>query len=452
MKQPAMMLVALLAVLILPAIALAENKLTLEEAVTTALEKNPARKATIYEKRAASADIGLAKSALLPQLGFSEGFQRGNDPVFVFGSRLRQQRFSSADFALNRLNTPTSFSNFATRFSGQWRLFDSGVSWLRLRQSKRMDEIAARKLERVDQELVMRVIDAYTGLLLAAKQQQVAEDALKTSQSILDRSRANVQAGMAVESDLLSSQVSYASREQELIRARHAVALAQAQLRHEMGIAPDTQFEVEELLAEKVFPSVPLAELDQMALQNRPDLRGLVAQQAAQSDSVRAAKAAYGPRLNAIADWEADNPRLGGAGGNNWLAGVEIQLDLFDGGAKRARLQREHAVKDRVDALHDAAVSSIRLEVRKAYLDLDAARQQLQVARAAVEQAQESLRIGQNRYEAGLSTITDLLRMQDASVRAQTDYAQAIYRLRTSYANLELATGTLGVSSLVVKQ
>ncbi|MGZ4822062.1 MAG: TolC family protein, partial [Terriglobales bacterium] len=162
--------------------------------------------------------------------------------------------------------------------------------------------------------------------------------------------------------------------------------------------------------------------------------------------------AAYGPRLNAIADWETDNPRLGGAGGNNWLAGVEIQLDLFDGGAKRARLQREHAVKDRVDALHDAAVSSIRLEVRKAYLDLDAARQQLQVAHAAVEQAQESLRIGQNRYEAGLSTITDLLRVQDASVRAQTDYAQAIYRLRTSYANLELATGTLGVSSLVVKQ
>ncbi|HEX9120981.1 MAG TPA: TolC family protein, partial [Terriglobales bacterium] len=73
-------------------------------------------------------------------------------------------------------------------------------------------------------------------------------------------------------------------------------------------------------------------------------------------------------------------------------------------------------------------------------------------ARAAVGQAQESLRIGQNRYQAGLSTITDLLRMQEAAVRAQTDYSQALYRLQTSYATLELAAGTLDANSPVVKQ
>jgi outer membrane protein TolC len=442
----------LLGALALPVAAFGQTKLTLQQAVATALEKNPARKAAVLEQHAAAADTKLAKSGLLPRFGFAEGYQRSNDPVFVFGSRLRRGSFTAADFALNRLNTPTPFDYFATRFSGNWQLFDSGVSWLRVRQAKRMDEISQHKLQRADQELVMRVVEAYTGLLLAGKQQQVAEDALKTAQSILDRSRANVQAGMVVESDLLSAQVNHAAREQELIRARNAVALSRAQLNFEMGISPETQFEPAELLAEKSFPSVPLDELEKRALEQRPDLQGVSLQQKVQADGVRAAKASFGPKLNAIADWELDNPRFAGGGGNNWLAAVEIQIDLFDGGAKRARLQRERAMKDRVDALHDAAISGIRLEVRKAYLEFDAARQQVEVARAAVGQAQESLRIGQNRYEAGLSTITDLLRMQEATVRAQTDYSQALYRLQTSYASLELATGTLDANSPVVKQ
>jgi outer membrane protein TolC len=109
-------------------------------------------------------------------------------------------------------------------------------------------------------------------------------------------------------------------------------------------------------------------------------------------------------------------------------------------------------MKGRVDALHEMAINGVRLEVRKAYLDLDAARKQVEVARASVAQAQESLRIGQNRYGAGLSTITDLLRMQEAALRAQTDYLQSLYRLQTGYANLELATGTLDANSPVVKQ
>ncbi|MBZ5569063.1 MAG: TolC family protein [Acidobacteriia bacterium] len=446
------LIAALLAAFGLPLAAFAQTTLTLAQAVTTALEKNPARKAAGFEKNAATADIKLARSALFPQIKFTEAYERGNDPVFVFGGRLRQQRFSASDFALNRLNTPTPFGNFATRFSGGWQLFDSGVSWLRLRQARRMDGVAQRKLQRGDQELVMRVVKAYAGLLLAVKQQHVAEEALKTSQSILDRSRAQVQAGMAVESDLLSAQVNHAARQEELILARNAVALARAQLNLEMGISPDTPFEPADLLAEKPLPVASLDELEKRALEQRPDLRGLTMRQAVQADGVRAAKASFGPRLNVIADWQLDNPQFAGGGGNNWMAGFELQVDVFDGGAKRARLAREHALKSRIDALHEAAANDIRLEVRRAYLDFDTARQQVEVARAAAGQAQESLRIGQNRYEAGLSTITDLLRMQEAALRAQTDSWQSLYRLQTSYAGLELATGALDLNSPVVKQ
>jgi outer membrane protein TolC len=157
--------------------------------------------------------------------------------------------------------------------------------------------------------------------------------------------------------------------------------------------------------------------------------------------------------VNAFASWQADNPTLvAGGGGSNWMSGIEVQLDLFQGGAKRAQLARDRALQDKIAALEQAASDGVRLEVRRAYYDLDSARQEVELTRAAVAQAQESLRINQNRYEAGLATVTDLLAAEEAARRSQTDYWQAVYRMHTSYASLELASGTLNSQSPVVTQ
>ncbi len=82
------------------------SPLTLQQAVNIALQRNPLRKAAIADTKAASAGVREARSFLLPHLSFSETATRGDDPVYVFGSKLRQQRFTSADLALNQLNSP----------------------------------------------------------------------------------------------------------------------------------------------------------------------------------------------------------------------------------------------------------------------------------------------------------------------------------------------------------
>ena len=186
-------------------------------------------------------------------------------------------------------------------------------------------------------------------------------------------------------------------------------------------------------------------------MEMRPDLKRVRSEEAAQQQSVSIAKSAFGPRVNAFAGWEADNPTfVAGGGGNNWLAGVEAQFDLFEGGAKRAQLSRERAMQEKVVAVKEMASDAVRLEVRRAYYDVDAARQQIEVARATIAEAQESLRINQNRYDSGLSTITDLMAAEEAARRTQTDYWEAVYRYHTGYANLELASGTLNPQSPVV--
>ena len=441
---------ALLLTLLAALPAAAQEPLTLEKAVTIALEKNPVRKAAVADQKAAGAGVNLARSALLPHLVFSEGFTRGNDPIYVLSAKLRQQRFTAADLALPVLNAPPPINNFVTRFGADWNIFDSGASWLTLSRSRTLQQAAGSQLDRTEQELVYRVVEAYYGLLLAAKQQKVAEDAVKTAQATLDQSRARYETGMTVESDLLSSQVDLGERQQELIRARNDVELARARLDHEMGTSFDSTYRPAETLAERSFSLAPLPELEREALEKRPDLHSIRLEESAQGKSVSAAKAAFGPRLNAFLGWETDNPRFTGGGGNNWVGGVELQFDLFQGGAKLAGLTQQRAYAEKIAALRESAESGVRLELRRAYLDFDANRQQVEVARASVSQADESLRISQNRYQEGLTTITELLRSEEAARRSQAEYWQAVYRLQTSYAGVELAKGTLNSHSPVV--
>jgi outer membrane protein len=427
------------------------SPISLQQAVNIALEKNPERKAALADTRAASADVREARSFLLPHVTFSEVATGGNDPVYVFGSKLRQQRFTTADFALNVLNTPASFGNFATRFGGTWNLFDSFASWRAINRADRVKDALGHQLERTDQEIIFRVVDSYYGVLLAKKRVEVAEQSMKTAQAIRDRSKDRFGSGVVVESDSLSAQVRLATRKQELIRAQNNLALARAQLSISMGISTGSDLDPDETLVERDLPATTLEEAEKEAMEMRPDLKRIRSEEEVQQQSVSIAKSAFGPRVHAFAGWEADNPTfLAGGGGNNWLAGVEVQFDLFEGGAKRARLSRQRAMQDKVAAVKEAATDAARLEVRRAYYDLDSARQQVEVARETITESQESLRINQNRYDSGLSTITDLLAAEEAARRTQAEYWEAVYRYHTGYANLELASGTLNPQSPVV--
>jgi len=425
--------------------------LTLQQAVAIVLENNPLRKAAIADTKAASAGVREARSFLLPHLSFSETATRGDDPVYVFGSKLRQQRFTQADFTLNKLNTPLPLGNFSTRLGGTWSLFDSFAAWHGLNQAKQMNEAAGHQLERTDQEIVFRVISSYYDVLLAAKQLEVAEQSAKTAQSITDRSQARFYSGLTVESDLLTAKVRMAARQQEVIRDTNTLEEARAELNTVMGMPVESAFQITEGLGERALPIPVLQDVEKQALTNRPDLKRIASEQAAQRQSVSIAKSSFGPRVNAFADWEMDNPTfVAGGGGNNWLGGIEVQFDIFQGGAKRAELSRQKALEDKVAAMKQAAGDAVRLEVRRAYYETDANRQQIELARAAIAQAQESLRINRDRYDSGLTTITDLLGAEEAARRSQTDYWEAIYHFQTSYANLELASGSLNPQSPVV--
>ena len=195
-------------------------------------------------------------------------------------------------------------------------------------------------------------------------------------------------------------------------------------------------FQLAEALAERSLPVPLLQELEKQALTNRPDLKRIASEESAQQQSVAMAKSSFGPRVNAFAGWEMDNPTfVAGGGGNNWLGGHGSAIRSSFRAAQNGRNSPASELwrKKRV-AMKQAATDAVRLEVRRAYYDVDASRQQVEVARAAIAEAQESLRINQDRYDSGLITITELLGAEEAARRSQTDYWEAVYRFHTSYA------------------
>ena len=427
--------------------------LSLSEAVQMTLANNPMHKVALADTKAASAGVREARAPLLPKITFAENFTAGNDPVFVFGTKLRQQIFTAADFALNSLNRPTPIGNYASRFFGRWNLFDSTQSWKALDRAKYLNLAANEQLNRTDQELVYQTVQAYYGVLLAQKQVQVAEDAVKTVEAIEHDSRARVESGLAVDSDLLSAQVQASARQQELIERRNQLALARTRLALAMGAVADAVYQPQEALEERTFPPADVNLLEKTALERRPDSEavGMGAQCAGEeridgqggvwsaSERVRI----VGRRLPQCG-MDGRQQLGGGRGAAVRSCSPAAASERRWRGRRRCRSGRRPAYAGFQDA--------VRLEVRQAYYQFDAAQQQVKVARSAIAQADESLRINQNRYEGGLSTVTDMLRVEEAAHRAKADYWQAVYRMYASYAGVELASGTLSVDSPAVTQ
>lgn len=438
----------ILAALLASPLTAEQPKLTLQQAVAAALEHNPARKLAAAEMASANAGFQLSKAPLLPQIQFSENLTRGDDPVYAFGTKLRQQVFQASDFGLGSLNRPAPISDFNTSFSGRWLAFDSLHTQFQIKRASLMKQGAEASAGRTGQEVIYRVVEAYESVLIANREVEVARHAAETAQTLYGESRTRVDAGLAVESDALSAQVNLAARQQELIQAQGSVQTAWSELEAAVGVALPQGPEGLEQLAEHSFSTSALADEVEEAFKSRPDLKSLSLQTTAQQAAVRSVKSEFGPRVDAFGSWQTDRHSFAGSGGSNWIAGAELRVDLLPL-EKRSRLQQEKASLLRAQAGEEAARSVIRVEVSRAYFAHQSASKMVEVARDSMTQATESLRILRNRYDAGLVPLTDVLRAEDAERQSQRSYWQAVYHNALSYAALRLATGTLNPEQVV---
>ena len=153
-----------------------------------------------------------------------------------------------------------------------------------------------------------------------------------------------------------------------------------------------------------------------------------------------AARAAFLPQVAAQGGWEFNggdwNTRS-----SSWVVGAVARFNVFHGFADKARLAEAREQVTRRGLEREKAETAARLDVQIALSRLDAARASEAVGRAAVAQARESRRIILDRYEAGLTDVTSLLRAAEAVVQAETQQTAAQVAVLTETAALERTLG-----------
>lgn len=427
-----------------PARAQEPGGLTLARAVEIALARSPILRAGRQQVEAAQAGVERARAGFLPRLDLHESFTRADNPVFAFSSKLNQGRFTTEDFDVRQLNDPPPVTNFQTTLALSQPLYAGGRTALGLERARLRQEAAAQGLDRRRQEVVFQVARAYYGVLLAGADVGVVEAALHAAEGNRDLARARFEAELTVESDALSAAVRLAALREEAILARNRLALAKAGLNDAMGRALDEPVEPADPLIRRPARHADLEGLEGLALRRRSDYRQLAVEARATDREIALARSEFLPTLSARASYDLNHLDLAANGQDGWFAGVVLTWNLFNGFGDRARMAEARARLEEVEALRAAMAGRVRLEVREARLGLRAAEERIEVAQKAVAQAETSLRIIRDRYQAGLTTIVDLLANEAALTRARGAVARALHDWNVGLAGLELALGTIG--------
>jgi len=429
---------ALAAFAVAPRPVLAQQRLSLADALARAAADNADVRVAAAAEDEARARVRQARAGQLPSLDVSESWQRGNQPVFVFGSLLAQRAFGADDFALDALNRPDPVGNFRTALTVEAPIFDPATR-AGTRAATLGLEVAGAQRRLIGHDLAMAVTTAYGGVLTAAATKRVLAAALDSAAADQERTRNRRDAGVATEADVLQMDLHVAATRERQLRAIADEAEARARLNQLIGAPLESEFELDEAPGD-IADSAPLAELERAALGDRVELRVAALHDELAEAAAAAARAAFLPRVSALGAWEAN----GGAWtsrASSWTVGAVARVNLFRGFLDQARLAEAKALQTRRAAERTRAETAVRVEVRVARARLDAARASLAVGQAAVAQARESQRIVRDRYENGLADVTALLRAAEGVQDAEARHAAARVGVTIASATLARAVG-----------
>lgn len=415
--------------------------LTLPLAVEIALRANPLVRATASGSEMARSQANEARVGRLPVVQFNETFARSNNPVFVFSSLLEQGRFSAQNFALDALNTPASINNFRSSLSVRVPLLDQHQTRTRINQAEIGQRQADAQAERVRQQIRFEVLRAYYGSLVAQAKKEVADEAVRMAESDVKRIRDMHEAGMVVASDLLSAEVQLAEFQQQQIQSEGERITAQAALNVALGVSIDTPQNVTGQLVEKEFTVASQDEFIRLAMHHRPEMAQTRLSLQSAREQKRGARGLFLPRIDLFGNFGLSGQGIV-SGNSDYTIGASLTFNLFDA-SRRARIDQAQAAQSMAAAEQEQTANQIRFEIVRSYQLFISARARLAVAARAVEQAKETLRIIQDRYREGLTTITESLRAETTFVRARLNLFAARYDHYVGFAGILLASGRL---------
>jgi outer membrane protein TolC len=298
-------------------------------------------------------------------------------------------------------------------------------------------------------ELVVLVVgNAYLQSIAGAARVETAGAQVKTAQTLFSRAADQQKAGVIPAIDALRSQVELQSRQQQLILVRNDYAKQKLVLSRVIGLPLGQEFSLTDKAPYEALVPPTLDEALQRAYASRADYQAALAQARSAELSRRAATAEHYPSLDLEGDYGAIGVNPGISNGTFHVGGT-INIPIFEGGKAHADvLQAEAALRQAKARLADLR-GQIDNDVRNALLDLNAAAEQVEVARSSVDLAEQTLTQAQDRFSAGVTDNLEVVQAQESVASAHENYISSLYA--HNLAKVELAR-SIGNAEQGVKQ
>lgn len=406
---------------------------TLQKSIAEAVDKSYRVRAKEERLEQANSVKKQARADFLPKFSTSYGYTKLDEASLRTSSGTGSLILGSDDYYswITSIKQPL-FTGFALLSS--YRLAELGIDQSQL-------ELELEKLD-----LALRVKEAYFNVLAADKGVDVAQKAVESLTSNANVARSFYKVGMIPINDLLKAEVELANAEQNLVKAKSAAQVTRSAFNTVLVRSMDGPVELEDILTYKPEKG-EYENYVKTALSDRPEIKILEVNLFQSDQQIRLAQSKYYPEAALTYQYikEGDSPSVDGGPllePNRWQLTALLTWTFWEWGktyyaGREQESRKKQLIQTRLDV-----ENGVRFEVKRATLDLEVAEKNIPTTIKAVEQAEENLRVNEERYKAQVTTITEVLDAQTLLTRARVSYYQSLYDHNLAKARLERALGT----------
>jgi len=415
--------------------AVAPVTITLQDALQRAQRNSPDFRAALTELGIAREDRVVGRAGLLPSVSYNTSliYTQGN------GTRSNAPAFIANNGVHEYISQGNVHQVFSLTAYGDFRKAAAAEALAKARA-----EIAARGL-------VVTVVQAYYGLVVAQRKYGTEQLAAEEARRFLDISQKLEKGGEVAHSDVIKGRIQYEQQARDLQEAR--LGMEKSRLELSVLLFPDFNQNytvVDDLQMPVSLPQYP--EVQAMAARKNPELRAAAAALEVANHQVTSAWGDvlpsatvdyfYGIDSSRFATRQFD-PALGHTVSNLGSSIVgSIQIPIWSWGASVSKLKQANLRRGQARVELTYAQRKILSDLRAFYSESETARSELESLNQSAELAAESLRLTNMRYQAGESTVLEVVDAQNTLTQARNAYADGQSRYRLALATLETLTGT----------
>jgi outer membrane protein TolC len=415
----------------------ATMRLSLEDALKMAHERNTSIKAVRARVDQADARIVQSRQAYLPKVKFSETYVHTTDPGANLVFKLQQGIVTQQDFMPDRLNNPDGISDFQTTLEVMQPLINVDALIGRsvaTSAKKAQGFMVDRAVETID----LNVKKAYYGLILATRNLADIQQSIGVMQGYSNEAGKGYRVGILTKSDKLSTDVRLSELREQKLMMQDEIRNAGDALRTMLGLqADDIVVPITELAVDSKLPASVAA----ASPAGRSDLKALDAYREVSGYQHDMARAQYLPRLNAFAQKNWHDSDLVGMNGSSWTVGLNMQWNLFDGMATQGKVQEAKAQVLEARYNYEAAKEQSQMEINKARRSLSTSLERIAVARKSLEEARVSFDFIGQQFKTGMAMTFELLMREGSYTYAKLRLNQARYDYCIAKSELDFYSG-----------